>query len=44
MRNLATGNLPFAQLKEQAHINRRSAGGERCLRFLRRIREGRAGF
>jgi hypothetical protein len=42
--DLATGNLPFAQFKEQAHINAaaRAAGDDPD--FSRRIREGRAGF
>lgn len=41
--NIETGGLPFAQLKEQAHINaaaRRSSKAD----FSRAVREGRVGF
>jgi hypothetical protein len=41
--NIETGGLPFAQLKEQAHINaaaRQSSAAD----FCRRVREGRVGF
>ena len=42
--DLATGNLPFAQLKEQAHINAAARAAGDAPDFSRRIREGRAGF
>ncbi len=42
--DLATGNLPFAQLKEQAHINAAARAANDAPDFPRRIREGRAGF
>jgi hypothetical protein len=42
--DLATGNLPFAQLKEQAHINAAARVANDAPDFSRRIREGRAGF
>jgi hypothetical protein len=41
--DLATGNLPFAQFKEQAHINDAARAGD-AADFSRRIRKGRAGF
>lgn len=42
--DLATGNLPFAQLKQQAHINAAARAANDAPDFSRRIREGRAGF
>ena len=42
--DLATGNLPFAQLKQQAHINAAARVANDAPDFSRRIREGRAGF
>ena len=42
--DLATGNLPFDQLKEQAHINAAARAAGEAPDFSRRIREGRAGF
>jgi hypothetical protein len=42
--DLATGNLPFAQFKEQAHINDAARAAGDAADFSRRIREGRAGF
>lgn len=42
--DLATGNLPFAQLKQQAHINTAARAANDAPDFSRRIREGRAGF
>ena len=42
--DLATGNLPFAQLKEQAHINTAARAANDAPDFSRRIREGRPGF
>jgi hypothetical protein len=42
--DLATGNLPFAQFKEQAHINAAARAAGDAPDFSRRIREGRAGF
>jgi uncharacterized protein DUF4105 len=42
--DLATGNLPFAQLKRQAHINAAARAANDAPDFSRRIREGRAGF
>jgi len=42
--DLATGNLPFAELKEQAHINAAARAANDAPDFSRRIREGRAGF
>jgi hypothetical protein len=42
--DLATGNLSFAQLKEQAHINAAAKAAGDDPDFSRRIREGRAGF
>jgi hypothetical protein len=42
--DLATGNLSFAQLKEQAHINAAAKAAGDAPDFSRRIREGRAGF
>ena len=42
--DLATGTLPFAQLKEQAHINAAARAAGDAPDFSRRIREGRAGF
>ncbi len=42
--DLATGNLPYAQLKQQAHINAAARAANDAPDFSRRIREGRAGF
>jgi hypothetical protein len=42
--DLATGNLPFAQFKEQAHINAAARAANDAPDFSRRIRESRAGF
>jgi hypothetical protein len=42
--DLATGNLPFAQLKQQAHINAAARAANDAPDFSRRIRDGRAGF
>ena len=42
--DLATGNLSFAQLKEQAHINAAARAANDAPDFSSRIREGRAGF
>ena len=42
--DLATGNLPFAQLKQQAHINAAARAANDAPDFSRRIRKGRAGF
>ncbi|MGA9814469.1 MAG: DUF4105 domain-containing protein [Terriglobales bacterium] len=42
--DLATGNLSFAQLKEQAHINAAARAANDAPDFSRRIRVGRAGF
>ncbi|MGH9547053.1 MAG: DUF4105 domain-containing protein [Terriglobales bacterium] len=42
--DLATGNLPFAQLKQQAHINAVARAADDAADFSRRIREGRVGF
>ena len=42
--DLATANLSFARLKEQAHINAAARGANDATDFSRRIREGRAGF
>lgn len=42
--DLATGNLSFDQLKEQAHINSAARAANDVPEFSRRIREGRAGF
>ena len=42
--DLATGNLSFAQLKQQAHINAAARAANDAPDFSRRIREGRAGF
>ena len=42
--DLATGNLPFTQLKEQAHINTAARAANDAPDFSRRIREGRPGF
>ena len=42
--DLATGNLSFAQLKEQAHINAAARAANDAPDFSRRIRAGRAGF
>jgi len=42
--DLVTGNLPFAQLKQQAHINAGARAANDAPDFSRRIREGRAGF
>ena len=42
--DLATGNLPFAQLKEQAHINAAALAADDAPDFSLRIRQGRAGF
>lgn len=42
--DLATGNLPFAQYKEQAHINAAARAAGDAPDFSRRIREGRVGF
>ncbi len=42
--DLVTGNLSFAQLKEQAHINAAARAANDAPDFSRRIREGRAGF
>ena len=42
--DLATANLSFAQLKEQAHINAAARAANDAPDFSRRIREGRAGF
>lgn len=42
--DLATGNLPFAQLKEQAHINAAARAADDAPDFSLRIRQGRAGF
>ena len=42
--DLATANLPFAQLKEQAHINAAARAANDAADFSRRIRIGRAGF
>jgi hypothetical protein len=42
--DLATGNLPFAQFKEQAHINAAARAANDAPDFSRRIREGRTGF
>ena len=42
--DLATGNLPFAQFKQQAHINAAARAANDAPDFSRRIREGRAGF
>jgi Domain of unknown function (DUF4105) len=42
--DMATGNLPFDQLKEQAHINPAARAAGDAPDFSRRIREGRVGF
>ncbi len=42
--DLATANLPFAQFKQQAHINAAARAADDAPDFSRRIREGRAGF
>jgi hypothetical protein len=42
--DLATGNLPFTQLKEQAHINTAARAANDAPDFSRRIRERRPGF
>ena len=42
--DLATGDLSFAQLKEQAHINSAARAANDAPDFSRRIREGRVGF
>ena len=42
--DLATGNLPFAQLKQQAHINAAALAADDAPDFSRRIRAGRVGF
>jgi uncharacterized protein DUF4105 len=42
--DLATGSLPFDQLKQQAHINAAARAANDAPDFSRRIREGRAGF
>ena len=42
--DLATGNLPFDQLKQQAHINSAARAANDAPDFSRRIREGRAGY
>jgi Domain of unknown function (DUF4105) len=42
--DLATGNLAFAQLKEQAHINAAARAAGDAPDFSLRIRQGRAGF
>jgi hypothetical protein len=41
---LATGGLPFAELKKQALINAAAQSADTAPDFSRRIREGRAGF
>jgi hypothetical protein len=41
--NIVTGGMPFAQLKEQAHINA-AARQSRAADFCRRVREGRVGY
>ena len=38
------GDLPFDQLKQQAHINAAARAADRSDQFSRLIREGRAGF
>ena len=38
------GDLPFAQLKEHAHINAAARAADRDTEFSRLIREGRSGF
>jgi hypothetical protein len=42
--DLATGSLPFDQLKQQAHINAAARAANDAPDFSRHIREGRAGF
>jgi Domain of unknown function (DUF4105) len=42
--DLATANLSFAELKEQAHINAAARAANDAPDFSRRVREGRAGF
>jgi hypothetical protein len=42
--DLATGNLSFDQLKQQAHINAAARAANDAPDFSRHIREGRAGF
>lgn len=42
--DLATANLSFAQLKQQAHINAAARAANDAPDFSRRIRERRAGF
>jgi hypothetical protein len=42
--DIATGNLPFDRLKEQAHINPAARAAGDAPDFSRRIREGRVGF
>ena len=42
--DLATGNLPFAQLRKQALINPAAQAAGDAPDFSRRIREGRVGF
>jgi hypothetical protein len=42
--DLATANLSFAKLKEQAHINAAARAANDDPDFSRRIRKGRAGF
>jgi hypothetical protein len=42
--DLATGSLPFDQLKQQAHINAAARAANDAPDFSHHIREGRAGF
>ena len=40
----ASGDLPFAALKQQAHINDAARAADQAADFSARIRQGRVGF
>jgi hypothetical protein len=41
---IATGGLPFAELKQRSHINERARAADQDPEFSRLIREGVPGF